>query len=266
MTDQVALPTSDVSSTHTDVTVSQEHSLNSTTQETSKQEQSPAEEISTGNDKDQKQDFTTYYNDTGIKPVDSILSDLKASKIPAEKAAAIFDPVLESMDISKLDMVALEKAVGKVKADSIRDRAELFIIKEKASRDDFSKEINTLTDNNWDSIKEWAKSKFSDSEREELNQLLLAGGLQRKMAASFLTQQYKDATSVVPGKETAYQVADRALIKPTTTSTADAPMTAEEYKKARAELPRKAGMLTLEGQKLSEQLDARRRAAIRLGC
>ena len=228
-------------------------------EETSKEEAQVKQESdlldATPEDAESTLDEDGYFKATGIPMIDSVISYLKDAKVKAEDADKIFEKAVGSLNIDDVDLASLEKAVGKDKAEIIKDKVELLFIKEQKGREDLKASINELSGGKWEEIKDWSNKNLSEDERRDYNNLILEGGLARKLAISTLSSKLGDNADP-----------EAKLIKPQATSTAQDNyyLSAADYKQARMELSRVGNMLTPEAVKKSAELDKRRMYSINL--
>lgn len=135
---------------------------------------------------------------TGDEVGDSVLRMLQVSGITPDRAKEILttgDDGLQIRDIQDIDCAALNKEVGK-------DKAQLIIagIENWKNRNDAAvKETLDVVysqaggKENWDVAVAWANSNLTDEDRSDLKDMIDAGGVKAKFAAQEIVNRYNSA-------------------------------------------------------------------------
>lgn len=199
-----------------------------------------------------------YYQETGIPEVDAIVADLKESGIASKRADRIFAEAMASLDVEKLNMKELTKAVGKDKAEVIKMRAQLFFLNEKQVRQDMIHSIDKAADGKWGEVTTWARQNLDRDVRDNYRAMIASGGLQRDLAVADLISK--------SGVLATEAQADPLITPDQGRSMADSTyLSKEDFQKETRKLPRQGGILTTpEAIKKQEILDARRLKSIKM--
>lgn len=150
----------------------------------------------------------TVWGTTGSAQGDAVLSLLQNSGVTTEDAKALMFDAIQSGDVTKIDVSALEAKVGKTKATIILTGASNFV---KEQRDNANAIVSTMHtevggEANWKTIAEWAKEGVPEEDLNVLREMINAGGMKAKLAAREMKGLYEahdgnstlDKTEVIP--------------------------------------------------------------------
>jgi hypothetical protein len=164
---------------------------------------------------------------TGSDTGDAVLLKLQESGIAPDKAKALLYDAVKAGDPTKIDKDALVKELGEASANIVLTGIDNFIKESTARNNEVVKALHETVggEDNWNTLRDWAKANLKADEIDEYIELIDRGGLAAKMAAKDLTERYekagntslKQAEQVVPSANNQQQQTDLK------------PMSAKEY-------------------------------------
>jgi len=152
---------------------------------------------------------TDVWGTTNDEIGDSVLLVLQNSGIDVEEAKAlIYDPLTQHGDPTKLDRDKLVEKVGKANANLVLAGIENFVSKNNAKNAEILNSVYEVAGgkDNWDKVSPWAKANLSETERNELSEMLDAGGAKAKFAATEIVNRFnQDPKNTSIGKSTTFE-------------------------------------------------------------
>lgn len=151
------------------------------------------EDVPEGDSEDKELD-TSVWGDAGDEVANSVLQTLQNSGVSTEEAKALLWDAVEAGDPSKVDRDALVEKVGKAKATLIMAGIENVTSK----NNERIRQVTQLAHeaagsaDNWAKATKWANAKMSESELNELRDMLDKGGRQATFAAKEIVARYND--------------------------------------------------------------------------
>jgi hypothetical protein len=173
---------------------------------------------------------TTLWGSTGSEVGDSVLALLQNSGMQPTDAKALLYDAVTAGDPTKIDRDALIEKVGKDKATLILAGVENFVTQSKATAQTILTVVHESVggEQNWTTVREWAKANIPEAERNEYADLIDAGGAKARFAAQELANRYnadtKNTTLTTP-KTT--EIIGDSKAQPTTRATTRAQYVAE---------------------------------------
>ena len=211
------------------------------------------------NAEDDKALNSEVWGSTGDETGDAVLQLLQNSGVTPDEAKALLFDGVKSGDLTKIDRAALEKKVGKVKAQLIVSGVTSFVTSQKSAAQAI---VTTLHEEvggkeNWDAVAKWANAAIDADTLEQYKGMINAGGVQAKLAARAMKEAYEGDS-----KNSTLNAKKEVVPKngaPTTTIT---PMSKIEYVKALEKLntthngrpPEHLRRALLEGRKAGQKL------------
>lgn len=168
-----------------------EETTDETTEETSEENSSDTSEEET-TEEESTEEEPAPWESTGSEAGDAVQDILQAAGVTADQAKALMYDALVAGDVTQIDQAALTELVGE-------SQAKLVMIGAKDMVAEHQKNLKELTsllhkeaggEENWNVVSEWAKKNVPKERREQLADMLDAGGEQAAFAASRLVASY----------------------------------------------------------------------------
>jgi len=145
---------------------------------------------------DEKVEYVEY----GDEAADAAVSMFKEAGVPAEEAAKFFQPVLDTGDISKIDLKGLTEKLGKEKATAVMALAKEYYNRQMSEA---QVTVNAVLEvaggkENFDKIAAWARAEADKNpefakELVAFNQMINGSTYGAKLAAMDLKKRYEAA-------------------------------------------------------------------------
>lgn len=136
--------------------------------------------------------------EVGDEAADNAISVLREGGMKAAEARELFAEAMETGDPTKVDREALEKKLGKARANLVMLGVTDYMNRENARVQATVQTVHEVMEgqDNWNSVREWAKGKASkDGEFSktvtELREALDKGGVVAKLAAQEFRRMYE---------------------------------------------------------------------------
>lgn len=169
------------------------------------------------------------WGDTGSETGNAVLTLLQNSGVSPEDAKALLWDAVQAGDVTKIDRDALVEKVGKTKAHLIMTGVTGFLGDREAAIAEVKATVHGAVggEDNWNTIRDWAKTNVKADELADLSDMIDAGGVKARLAAQELKSRYETGNGTLPGENTREAVPNRGAPAPKALE----PLTASAYVK-----------------------------------
>jgi hypothetical protein len=159
---------------------------------------------------------TQVWGDMGNEEANAVLQVLQNSGVSTDDAKALLWDAVEAGDPKLVDRDALIEKVGKANAVLIMSGIENYTTKNTTKLAEVRAVVDTVAGSreNWDKAAEWARANVSESELNDLREMIDHGGSKAKFASQEIVRLYNDDP-----KNTALSAGSTQVIGDTTTTT-----------------------------------------------
>lgn len=135
---------------------------------------------------------TDVWGSTGDEVGDSVLELIQNAGLSVEDAKALMFDAVKDGDLSQINEADLEAKVGKAKASLIMAGTRDFVSRSMAKAETITKEVHTAVggEDNWNAVTTWAKTNVPADELTEYRDMIDAGGIKARFAATDLAKRY----------------------------------------------------------------------------
>lgn len=137
----------------------------------------------------------TVWGDTGSDTGNAVLKKLQESGVNPDTAKALLYDAVQAGDVTKIDKAALTAAIGEASANIVLSGIDTFIKENNAKNTSVLTALHTEVggEENWNTLRDWAKANLKPEEIQDYIDLIDAGGRKAVLAAKDLNERYEQA-------------------------------------------------------------------------